>query len=68
MSKLFGERLKKLRLEKGYYQADLADILKTKQTNISRWEKGEFEPSFEQLIEIAEFFDVSTDYLLGLES
>ena len=67
MSKLFGERLKQLRLEKGYYQAELAEILKTKQTNISRWEKGEFEPSFDQLVEIAECFGVSADYLLGLE-
>lgn len=68
MSKIFGIRLKELRLKKDLQQKELAEVLNTKQQNISRWEKGEFEPSFEQLIEIAEFFNVSTDYLLGLES
>ena len=68
MSKIFGIRLKELRLKKDLQQKELAEIFSTKQQNISRWENGKFEPSFEQLIEIAEFFDVSTDFLLGLEN
>ncbi len=68
MSKIFGIRLKDLRLKKDLQQKELAEIFSTKQQNISRWENGKFEPSFEQLIEIAEFFDVSTDFLLGLEN
>lgn len=68
MSKEFGKRLRTLRIEKGIYQSEIAELLHTKQNTISRWEKGEVEPNIEQIIELACYFDVTTDYLLGLEN
>ena len=61
-----GERLKDIRLEKGLDQKTLAISLNTSQTNVSRWENGKFEPDLDTLIKIARFFNVSTDYILGL--
>lgn len=46
MSKIFGIRLKELRLKKDFQQKELAEVLSTKQQNISRWENGEFEAQF----------------------
>lgn len=63
----FSENLKNLREEKGLSQRQLAEEIKVSQANISRWEKGTQSPSIEWLIIIAQFFDVTTDYLLGLE-
>ena len=66
--KLFGIRLKELRQEKGLGQKELAKVINTSKQNISRWEKGYFEPDQEITVRLAQFFDVSTDYLLGLEN
>lgn len=59
--------LKDLREEQRISQANLAKNLKLNQSTIAKYETGEREPSLEILVEIAEFFKVSTDYLLGLE-
>ena len=64
--KIFAERLKELRKEKNLTQTDLANILKIKQQSYARYEADTSEPSYEMLVEIAKFFDVSTDYLLGI--
>ncbi len=64
---IFATRLKELRKEKGLTQAQLAEILKIKQQSYTRYELETSEPCFEMLVEIAKFFDVSTDYLLGLK-
>ncbi len=58
-------RLKELRLEKGLSQWDIANGIQTGQTNIGRWEREEVLPSSEFIIKLADFFGVSTDYLLG---
>lgn len=58
-------RLKELRLEKNLSQWDVANGIKTGQSNIGRWEKEEVLPSSENIIKLADFFGVSTDYLLG---
>ena len=63
---LFKERLKELRIEKKLSQAELAKELKVSQRSISSWETGFREPDFKTLSRIALFFDVTTDYLLGL--
>lgn len=60
-------RLKELRQEKGLTQAEVAKSVKTSQRNIGRWENGENEPTASFIAKLAEFFQVSTDYLLGLE-
>ena len=64
--KTFAERLKQLRTEKCLSQTQLAKDLAVDQRSISNWENAIREPSFEMLTKIANYFDVSTDYLLGL--
>ncbi|MDE7082883.1 MAG: helix-turn-helix domain-containing protein [Clostridia bacterium] len=63
----FQERLKELRNEKELSQQELAKELKVSQRSISSWETGFRQPDFETLSLIAKYFDVTTDYLLGLE-
>ena len=60
-------RLMELREERNLTQNDIARAIDTSRTNIGRWEKGLNEPAASYLIKLAEFFEVSTDYLLGLE-
>lgn len=64
---LFKERLKELRTEKKLSQLELAKALKVSQRSISSWETGFRQPDFETLELIAKFFNVTSDYLLGLE-
>ncbi len=61
----FAERLRELRLEKGFSRKELAEKLGTLQRNISYWELGQRECGFDMLIKIADVLDVSVDYLLG---
>ncbi len=65
---IFGQRLKELREEKGLSQRQFAKIIGTSQPNLQRWEKGQFEPDQKTTVAIAEFFGVTTDFLLGLEN
>lgn len=58
-------RLKELRKEKGISQLKLAMDLSANQNTISRYETGEREADYEMLIKIADYFNVSVDYLLG---
>ena len=57
-------RLKKLREDKGITQLKLAMDLNMNQNNISRYEKCTREADYETLIILADYFDVSIDYLL----
>ncbi len=57
-------RLKQLRKAKGLSQQRLATDLNTNQNTISRYETGERQPSIDELIRIADYFNVSVDYLL----
>ncbi len=58
-------RLKELRKARGISQTKLAMDLNTNQNTISRYETGEREPGNLELIKIADYFNVSIDYLLG---
>lgn len=58
-------RLKELRKKKGVSQLRLATDLDTTQNTISRYETGEREPGIDELIKIADYFNVSVDYLIG---
>lgn len=62
----FGEKVKKLREEQGISQAALGKIIDVSASNISQYEGGGTYPSVEKLIALAQYFRVSTDYLLGL--
>lgn len=57
-------RLKELRKKKGISQLRLATDLNTTQNTISRYETGEREPGIAELIKIADYFNVSVDYLI----
>lgn len=61
----FGEQLKKLRRQHGITQAELASAIYTTIPNLSNWENGRYMPNKEAINRIADFFNVSTDYLLG---
>lgn len=61
----FGERLKKLRTEKKITQQELATILNINKSSISRYEKDQQIPEIKLLETIADYFDISLDYLLG---
>jgi transcriptional regulator with XRE-family HTH domain len=61
----FGKILKHLREERKMSQSVLADALGTTPQNIGRYEMGKREPSFEFLLKVCDFFNVSTDYMLG---
>ena len=63
----FGATLKRLRLEAGYTQQQLADKLRVTKSVISYYELQERYPSPEILIKLSSIFHVSTDYLLGLD-
>lgn len=63
--KIFAERLKELRKEKGISQAALAKGLQVSYAVVCYWETDRSEPTAPNLVKIAEFFDVSVDYLLG---
>ena len=64
---MFNEKLKELRKEKGLTQKKLALLLDCDQSMITRWEIGECEPTESVIRRTAVLFDVSADYLLGLE-
>mgnify|MGYP003300950526 CR=1 FL=1 len=61
-------RLKILREEKGLNKTELANILKVKPQSIGQYERGERDLSTEKLIQFAEFFGVTTDYILGISN
>lgn len=65
---MFGTILKNLRLEKEMTQEELGKILNKTKNNISQYETGKREPDNETLRKIADYFNVSIDYLLGKSS
>lgn len=58
-------RLFELRKERGLSQRDMAVDFSVSQSTYNNWENARTQPSIEQLIAIARFFDVSVDYLVG---
>lgn len=62
---LFAFRLKDLRTEKNISRSKLSNALNVSERLVCYWENGERECSFDMLIKISDFFDVSIDYLLG---
>lgn len=62
----FKDRLKELRVEHGLTRKQFANELFVSERLISYWENGQRECDFDTLIKIANFFEVSVDYLLGV--
>ena len=65
--KIFAERLKELRNDKGISQGELSRQTGIPRTTITFWENDLRVPSAEAVVIIAKYFGVTSDYLLGLE-
>lgn len=65
MNNKFGDNLKKLRSEMGITQTELAKVIGVKPSTVGMYETGERQPNFEIEEKIADFFNVSLDYLRG---
>ena len=61
----FSDRIKELRIEKGLTQESVGSIINVKKYAIYSYEKGRACPDMKGLIALAEYFDVSMDYLAG---
>ena len=66
--RIFAERLKDLISEKGLNNQKVSDLTGIPRTSISNWINGRRTVQIEALVQLALFFGVSTDYLLGLEN
>ena len=58
-------RLIELRKKKGKNQAEVAKFINVSQVAYSKYETGKSEPSYDILTKLADYFDVSVDYILG---
>ncbi|MDE6087523.1 MAG: helix-turn-helix domain-containing protein [Oscillospiraceae bacterium] len=65
---MLGEQIKKLRTQKKLTQQQLADYLHISPSAVGMWEKNYNEPDVKRLEELADFFGVTVDYLLGRET
>ena len=63
--KIFGERIRALRESMNFSQVKFAETFGIGQSSVVRYEKGEASPSLELLVRIADYYDVSLDYVLG---
>ena len=62
---MIGKRLRALRKEKGLKQIDIANVLDVSRTTYTQYETEKSEPDLETVKKLAEYFNCSTDYLLG---
>ena len=65
---MIADKVKMLREKRGITQAELAKQLGITRAGVNAWEMGISVPSTQYIVELALFFGVSADYLLGLES
>jgi len=63
-----GEKIKELRASKKLTQAKLAKRLHVSASTISSYEVGDRQPSYDIIVRISRFFNVTTDYLLGVSA
>ena len=66
MDVILGKRLKELRSERGLTQKEVAEALKLNSVTYLHYEKEQREPPLAVLVEMAKYFGVTTDYLLGI--
>lgn len=65
---MMSEKLRNLRRDFNISQVELANKLCVTKQCVSNWENDNILPSVDMIIKLAKFFNVSTDYLLGLDS
>ena len=65
-SKIFAQKLKKARNQSGFTQVEVAKLLNIDKSTLAKYETGDREPDLDKLVDIAEFFNVTTDWLLGI--
>lgn len=65
---MVADRIKKLREQKNMTQTVLAKKLGITRSSVNAWEMGISVPSTQYIVELANIFDVSTDYLLGVNN
>ena len=61
----FAERLQEERQKKGATQKEMAELLGVKLRAYQYYESGQHNPTLDSLVALADYFDVTTDYLLG---
>lgn len=64
---MLGYRISQLRTAAGWSQVELSKRLGVTKQTVSNWENENIQPSIEMLVRIAKLFNVSSDYLLGLD-
>ena len=64
---MLGQRICELRSSLHWSQVDLAKRLGVAKQTVSNWENENIQPSIEMLVRLSKLFNVSADYLLGLE-
>ena len=67
MQEIISTRIKQLRMERNLSQQEVSNAICVSQRSISSWESGKNEPKASYIIKLAKFYDVSADYLLGLD-
>lgn len=65
MKEIFAVRLKELRRESNISQVALAKVLNVSRSTVAAWESGRNEPANALMVRLADYFEVSVDYLLG---
>lgn len=61
-------RIKELRTAHGLTQVEFAQKLSVSKQAVSNWENNNIQPSVDMLVKVADYFGVSTDYLLGRDN
>ena len=64
---MLGQRLYEIRTSLGWSQVELAKKLNISKQTVSNWENENIQPSIEMLVRLAKVFNVTTDFLLGLD-
>ena len=62
---MFSQRLKALRKERGLTQQSLADFLEVRRSTYGEYERGKIMPPYDKIQKLANYFNVSVDYLMG---
>lgn len=65
---MVADRIRVLREQKGFTQTDLAKQLGITRSSVNAWEQGISVPSTQYIVELAQIFKVSTDYLLCVDN
>ncbi len=65
---MLNEKIKELRLSFGISQVKLAEDLGVSKQCVSNWENDNVQPSIDMLIKIVKYFNVSCDYMLGIQA